>query len=131
MGDKIKAKELIESLGVPVVPGYTGDINSQEHIEEIVEDIGYPVIVKASAGGGGKGMRVVQEKGELWDSVISAQNEAQRAFGNGEVFIEKYLLKPRHIEIQVFGDGKGRVVHLYSRDCSLQRRYQKPGFRYV
>lgn len=125
MGDKIKAKELIESLGVPVVPGYTGDINSQEHIEEIVEDIGYPVIVKASAGGGGKGMRVVQEKEELWDSVISAQNEAQRAFGNGEVFIEKYLLKPRHIEIQVFGDGKGRVVHLYSRDCSLQRRYQK------
>jgi acetyl/propionyl-CoA carboxylase alpha subunit len=125
MGDTIKAKELIESLGVPVVPGYTGDINSQEHIEEIVEDIGYPVIVKASAGGGGKGMRVVQEKEELWDSVISAQNEAQRAFGNGEVFIEKYLLKPRHIEIQVFGDGKGRVVHLYSRDCSMQRRYQK------
>jgi len=81
--------------------------------------------VKATAGGGGKGMRVVYEENELWDSVVSAQNEAQRAFGNGEVFIEKYLKKPRHIEIQIFGDGHGKVVHLYSRDCSLQRRYQK------
>ena len=83
------------------------------------------MIVKASAGGGGKGMRVVQSKEELWDSVVSAQNEAEFAFGNGEVFIEKYLQKPRHIEVQVFGDGKGKVVHLFSRDCSLQRRYQK------
>ena len=125
MGDKIRAKELIESLGVPVVPGYTAKIDSQDQIEKVVNDIGYPVIVKAAAGGGGKGMRVVNEENELWDSVISAQNEAQRAFGNGEVFIEKYLKKPRHIEIQVFGDGHGKVVHLYSRDCSLQRRYQK------
>jgi len=125
MGDKIRAKELIESLGVPVVPGYTGKIDSQDKIEKVVNDIGYPVIVKATAGGGGKGMRVVNEENELWDSVVSAQNEAQRAFGNGEVFIEKYLKKPRHIEIQVFGDGHGKVVHLYSRDCSLQRRYQK------
>ena len=125
MGDKIRAKELIESLGVPVVPGYTGKIDSKDQIEKVVNDIGYPVIVKATAGGGGKGMRVVNEENELWDSVVSAQNEAQRAFGNGEVFIEKYLKKPRHIEIQVFGDGHGKVVHLYSRDCSLQRRYQK------
>ena len=125
MGDKIRAKELIESLGVPVVPGYTGKIDSQDQIEKVVNDIGYPVIVKATAGGGGKGMRVVNEENELWDSVVSAQNEAQRAFGNGEVFIEKYLKKPRHIEIQVFGDGHVEVVHLYSRDCSLQRRYQK------
>ena len=125
MGDKIRAKELIESLGVPVVPGYTAKIDSQDQIEKVVNDIGYPVIVKATAGGGGKGMRVVNEENELWDSVVSAQNEAQRAFGNGEVFIEKYLKKPRHIEIQVFGDGHGKVVHLYSRDCSLQRRYQK------
>ena len=125
MGDKIRAKELIESLGVPVVPGYTGKIDSQDQIEKVVNDIGYPVIVKATAGGGGKGMRVVNEENELWDSVVSAQNEAQRAFGNGEVFIEKYLKKPRHIEIQFFGDGHGKVVHLYSRDCSLQRRYQK------
>ena len=125
MGDKIKAKELIESLGVPVVPGFAGQIESQNQIESTVEDIGYPVIVKASAGGGGKGMRVVNKKSELWDSIIGAQNEAKLAFGNDEVFIEKYLKKPRHIEIQIFGDGKGKVVHLYSRDCSLQRKYQK------
>ena len=125
MGDKIKAKELIESLGVPTVPGYTGQIQSQNQIENIVEEIGYPVIVKASSGGGGKGMRVVYDKSELWDSIIGAQNEAKLAFGNDEVFIEKYLKKPRHIEIQIFGDGKGKVVHLYSRDCSLQRKYQK------
>lgn len=125
MGDKIKAKELIESLGVPTVPGYVGQIESQNQIMHIVKEIGYPVIVKASAGGGGKGMRVVNEKKELWGSIIDAQNEAKLAFGNGEVFIEKYLKKPRHIEIQIFGDGKGKVVHLYSRDCSLQRKYQK------
>ena len=125
MGDKIKAKKLIESLGVPTVPGYTGQIQSQNQIENIVEEIGYPVIVKASSGGGGKGMRVVYDKSELWDSIIGAQNEAKLAFGNDEVFIEKYLKKPRHIEIQIFGDGKGKVVHLYSRDCSLQRKYQK------
>ena len=125
MGDKIKAKELVESLGVPIVPGYTGKIESKEQVEKITDDIGYPVIVKASAGGGGKGMRVVLEKEELWDSVVSAQNEARLAFGNDEVFIEKYLQKPRHIEVQVFGDGKGKMVHLFSRDCSLQRRYQK------
>ena len=125
MGDKIKAKELVESLGWPIVPGYTGKIESKEQVEKITDDIGYPVIVKASAGGGGKGMRVVLEKEELWDSVVSAQNEARLAFGNDEVFIEKYLQKPRHIEVQVFGDGKGKMVHLFSRDCSLQRRYQK------
>ena len=125
MGDKIKAKELIESLGIPCVGGYTGQIQSQNQIENIVKEIGYPVIVKASSGGGGKGMRVVYDKSELWDSIIGAQNEAKLAFGNDEVFIEKYLKKPRHIEIQIFGDGKGKVVHLYSRDCSLQRKYQK------
>ena len=125
MGDKIKAKELIKSLGVPTVPGYTGQIQSQNQIENIVEEVGYPVIVKASSGGGGKGMRVVYDKSELWDSIIGAQNEAKLAFGNDDVFIEKYLKKPRHIEIQIFGDGKGKVVHLYSRDCSLQRKYQK------
>ena len=121
MGDKIKAKELVKSLGVPIVPGYAGKIESKEQVEKITDDIGYPVIVKASAGGGGKGMRVVLEKEELWDSVVSAQNEARLAFGNDEVFIEKYLQKPRHIEVQVFGDGKGKMVHLFSRDCSLQR----------
>ena len=125
MGDKIKAKELVSSLGIPIVPGYAGDIQSNEQIRSIVKEIGYPVIVKATSGGGGKGMRIVNSEDELWDSIVSAQNEAKLAFGDDKVFIEKYLGKPRHIEIQVFGDGKGKAVHLYSRDCSLQRRYQK------
>ena len=125
MGDKIKAKELVSSLGIPIVPGYSGDIQSNEQIRSIVKEIGYPVIVKATSGGGGKGMRIVNNEDELWDSIVSAQNEAKLAFGDDKVFIEKYLSKPRHIEIQVFGDGKGKAVHLYSRDCSLQRRYQK------
>ena len=125
MGNKIKAKELVSSLGIPIVPGYAGDIQSNEQIRSIVKEIGYPVIVKATSGGGGKGMRIVNSEDELWDSIVSAQNEAKLAFGDDKVFIEKYLSKPRHIEIQVFGDGKGKAVHLYSRDCSLQRRYQK------
>ena len=125
MGDKIKAKELVSSLGIPIVPGYSGDIQSNEQIISIVKEIGYPVIVKATSGGGGKGMRIVNSEDELWDSIVSAQNEAKLAFGDDKVFIEKYLSKPRHIEIQVFGDGKGKAVHLYSRDCSLQRKYQK------
>ena len=125
MGDKIKAKELVSSLGIPIVPGYAGDIQSNEQIRSIVKEIGYPVIVKATSGGGGKGMRIVNSEDELWDSIVSAQNEAKLAFGDDKVFIEKYLSKPRHIEIQVFGDGKGKAVHLYSRDCSLQRKYQK------
>ena len=125
MGDKIKAKELVSSLGIPIVPGYSGDIQSNEQIRSIVKEIGYPVIVKATSGGGGKGMRIVNSEDELWDSIVSAQNEAKLAFGDDKVFIEKYLNRPRHIEIQVFGDGKGKAVHLYSRDCSLQRKYQK------
>ena len=125
MGDKIKAKELVSSLGIPIVSGYSGDIQSNEQIRSIVKEIGYPVIVKATSGGGGKGMRIVNSEDELWDSIVSAQNEAKLAFGDDKVFIEKYLSKPRHIEIQVFGDGKGKAVHLYSRDCSLQRKYQK------
>ena len=125
MGDKIKAKDLVDSLGIPIVPGYSGDITSNDQIKPIVKEIGYPVIVKATSGGGGKGMRIVNEEDELWDSIVSAQNEAKLAFGDDKVFIEKYLSKPRHIEIQIFGDGKGKAVHLYSRDCSLQRKYQK------
>ena len=125
MGDKIKAKELVVSLGIPIVPGYSGDIQSNEQIRPIVREIGYPVIVKATSGGGGKGMRIVNNENELWDSIVSAQNEAELAFGNDKVFIEKFLGKPRHIEIQIFGDGKGKAIHLYSRDCSLQRKYQK------
>ena len=112
MGDKIKAKELVESLGVPIVPGYTGKIESKEQVEKITDDIGYPVIVKASAGGGGKGMRVVLEKEELWDSVVSAQNEARLAFGNDEVFIRN-TSKATPYRSTSFGDGKGKMVHLF------------------
>ena len=125
MGDKIKAKELVASLGIPIVPGYSGDIQSNEQIRPIVKEIGYPVIVKATSGGGGKGMRIVNNENELWDSIVSAQNEAKLAFDNDKVFIEKFLGNPRHIEIQIFGDGNGKAIHLYSIDCSLQRKYQK------
>ena len=121
MGDKIRAKELVSSLGIPIVPGYSGDIQSNEQIRSIVKEIGYPVIVKATSGGGGKGMRIVNSEDELWDSIVSAQNEAKLAFGDDKVFIEKYLNKPRHIEIQVFGDGKGKAVHLYSREIVLYK----------
>ena len=125
MGDKIKAKELVKSLNIPVVPGYEGEISTENEAIKIVEEIGYPVIIKASAGGGGRGMRVVNSSDELWQSIQSAQNEAELAFGDGKIFIEKYLKKPRHIEVQIFGNGKGEAVHLFTRDCSLQRKYQK------
>ena len=125
MGDKIKAKELAKSLNIPVVPGYEGEISTENEAIKIVEEIGYPVIIKASAGGGGRGMRVVNSSDELWQSIQSAQNEAELAFGDGKIFIEKYLKKPRHIEVQIFGNGKGEAVHLFTRDCSLQRKYQK------
>ena len=125
MGDKIKAKEIMQELNVPTVPGYDGEITTEEQIQDKVEKIGYPVIVKASAGGGGRGMRVVHKKDNLWDEIQNAKTEADFSFGSDRVFIEKFLLKPRHIEIQIFGDGKGNAVHLFSRDCSLQRKYQK------
>ena len=125
MGDKIKAKELAKSLDIPVVPGYEGEISNENEAIKIVEEIGYPVIIKASAGGGGRGMRVVNSSDELWQSIQSAQNEAELAFGDGKIFIEKYLKKPRHIEVQIFGNGEGEAVHLFTRDCSLQRKYQK------
>ena len=110
MGDKIKAKELAKSLNIPVVPGYDGEISAENEAIKIVEEIGYPVIIKASAGGGGRGMRVVNSSDELWQSIQSAQNEAELAFGDGKIFIEKYLKKPRHIEVQIFGNGKGEAI---------------------
>ena len=125
MGDKIRAKDLMRQLGVPVVPGYEGPVDSKEQIENEVTTIGLPVIIKAAAGGGGRGMRIVKEISQLWDTIQDAKSEANVAFGNDLVFIEKYLERPRHVEIQVFGDGRGKVVHLFSRDCSLQRKYQK------
>tara|TARA_B100000886_G_scaffold27991_1_gene17710 strand:+ start:4057 stop:5409 length:1353 start_codon:yes stop_codon:yes gene_type:complete len=125
MGDKIRAKDLMRQLGVPVVPGYEGPVDSKQQIENEVTTIGLPVIIKAAAGGGGRGMRIVKEISQLWDAIQDAKSEANVAFGNDLVFIEKYLERPRHVEIQVFGDGRGKVVHLFSRDCSLQRKYQK------
>jgi len=125
MGDKITAKETMIKLGVPVVPGSEGGVATLEDAQRIGEEIGYPVIIKATAGGGGKGMKVALNAAEMESAFHTARAEGKANFGNDEVYIEKYLTTPRHIEIQVFGDGKGNAVHLGERDCSLQRRHQK------
>ena len=125
MGDKITAKETMKSLGVPCVPGSEGAVADLDMARRIAGEIGYPVIIKATAGGGGRGMKVAENEAGLENAFRTARTEAKAAFGNAEVYIEKYLQKPRHIEVQVFGDGKGRAVHLGERDCSLQRRHQK------
>jgi acetyl-CoA carboxylase biotin carboxylase subunit len=125
MGDKSNAKDTMKSAGVPTVPGSDGEIENVEEAIEISKNIGYPVIVKASAGGGGKGMRVVNSEDELTSSIETAQKEAQNYFGNPMVYIEKYLEYTRHVEIQLVGDNYGNVVHLGERDCSIQRRHQK------
>ncbi|WP_377504452.1 acetyl-CoA carboxylase biotin carboxylase subunit [Octadecabacter sp. R77987] len=125
MGDKITAKDTMKALGVPCVPGSDGGVASLEEAEKIGKDIGYPVIIKATAGGGGKGMKVAQTAKDMKSAFQTARAEGKSNFGNDEVYIEKYLTTPRHIEIQVFGDGKGKAVHLGERDCSLQRRHQK------
>ena len=124
MGLKDAAKKLMEEAGVPVVPGYHGDNQDAGFLAAQADDIGYPVLIKAVAGGGGKGMRLVEAKGQFADALDSARSEAAKAFGNDSVLIEKFVEKPRHIEVQVFGDGT-RAVHLFERDCSLQRRHQK------
>jgi len=125
MGDKITAKETAKALGIPVVPGSEGGVADFDIAMKAAQEIGFPVIIKATAGGGGRGMKVAQNANDLEMAFRTARSEAKNAFGNDEVYIEKYLQKPRHIEIQVFGDGKGRAVHLGERDCSLQRRHQK------
>ncbi len=125
MGDKIAAKRAAKELGIPVVPGSGGDIGSDAEASGLARDIGYPFMLKAAAGGGGRGMRVVREENELAGALMSARAEAKSAFGDDTLYLEKYLERPRHIEIQVLGDGKGRVIHLGERDCSLQRRHQK------
>ncbi|ETW11725.1 acetyl-CoA carboxylase biotin carboxylase subunit [Roseivivax marinus] len=125
MGDKITAKETMKNLGVPCVPGSEGGVEDVEQAKALAADMGYPVIIKATAGGGGRGMKVAQGEAELERAFQTARSEAQAAFGNDAVYIEKYLTTPRHIEVQVFGDGKGNAVHLGERDCSLQRRHQK------
>ena len=125
MGDKITAKDTMKKLGVPCVPGSDGGVPTLADAKRIGEEFGYPVIVKATAGGGGRGMKLAKTAADMEDAFFSSRSEAKAAFGNDEVYIEKYLQKPRHIEIQVFGDGKGNAVHLGERDCSLQRRHQK------
>ncbi|MGR3812982.1 MAG: acetyl-CoA carboxylase biotin carboxylase subunit [Cognatishimia activa] len=125
MGDKITAKDTAKKLGIPVVPGSEGGVPDLAAAKKIGEDFGYPVIVKATAGGGGRGMKVALTADDMEEAFGTARSEAKAAFGNDEVYIEKYLTTPRHIEIQVFGDGQGNGVHLGERDCSLQRRHQK------
>jgi acetyl-CoA carboxylase biotin carboxylase subunit len=125
MGDKIEAKRTARKLGIPVVPGSEGGITSDEDGLAIGREIGFPVLVKATAGGGGRGMKVARSEDELSVALSTARTEAKAAFGNDSVYLEKYLEKPRHIEIQVLGDGKGQAIHLGERDCSLQRRHQK------
>jgi acetyl-CoA carboxylase biotin carboxylase subunit len=125
MGDKIEAKRTAKALGIPVVPGSDGGVSNVDDGKRIARDVGYPVIIKATAGGGGRGMKVARNDDEMEIALSTAQTEAKAAFGNEEVYIEKYLELPRHIEIQVLGDGQGNAVHLGERDCSLQRRHQK------
>ncbi|MFY1913309.1 acetyl/propionyl/methylcrotonyl-CoA carboxylase subunit alpha [Achromobacter xylosoxidans] len=125
MGSKSAAKSLMEKAGVPLVPGYHGDNQDPQFLKEQADAIGYPVLIKASAGGGGKGMRVVESSGAFLDALASCQREAASSFGDDRVLIERYLQKPRHIEIQVFADTHGNCVYLFERDCSVQRRHQK------
>jgi acetyl-CoA carboxylase biotin carboxylase subunit len=125
MGDKIEAKRTAQRLGIPVVPGSDGGVTSDAEAMAIAKSIGFPVLVKAAAGGGGRGMKVAQTADELSNALATARAEAASAFGDDAVYLEKYLGRPRHIEIQVLGDGQGRAIHLGERDCSLQRRHQK------
>jgi acetyl-CoA carboxylase biotin carboxylase subunit len=125
MGDKITAKKTAVELGIPVVPGSAGAVETEQQALKTAKDIGYPVLIKATAGGGGRGMKVAHSESELLVAWSTARSEAKAAFGNDSVYMEKYLGKPRHIEVQILGDGQGNAVHLGVRDCSLQRRHQK------
>ncbi len=125
LGDKIKSKKVANSVGVPTIPGIERAVSSEEEAVQFAKYAGYPVILKAAAGGGGRGMRVVKEEKDLINEYYSAKNEAKKAFGIDDIFIEKYLEKPKHIEVQILGDKYGNIVHLYERDCSIQRRHQK------
>jgi acetyl-CoA carboxylase biotin carboxylase subunit len=125
MGDKIEAKRTARRLGIPVVPGSDGGVSTDAEANRVAGEIGYPVLIKAAAGGGGRGMKVARSASELAIALATARAEARAAFGDDAVYIEKYLERPRHIEIQVLGDGQGQAVHLGERDCSLQRRHQK------
>ncbi len=125
MGDKVAAKRACKEAGIPVVPGSDGPVGDVDEALSIAETVGYPVLIKAAAGGGGRGMKVARSAGELGPQMALARAEATAAFGNGELYLEKYLARPRHIEVQILADHHGNVVHLGERDCSLQRRHQK------
>jgi acetyl-CoA carboxylase biotin carboxylase subunit len=125
MGDKIEAKETAKRLGIPVVPGSDGGVTTEAEALKVAKAMGFPVLIKAAAGGGGRGMKVARSEAEIGQALSTARAEAKAAFGDDSVYIEKYLQKPRHIEIQVLGDGRGNALHLGERDCSLQRRHQK------
>ena len=125
MGLKAESKQLMERAGVPLVPGYHGSDQDPALLQREADRIGYPVLIKASAGGGGKGMRIVESAADFAAALASCQREAEGSFGNGAVLIEKYVQRPRHIELQVFGDSQGNYVYLFERDCSVQRRHQK------
>jgi len=125
MGDKLAAKETVKSYDIPMVPGIDEAITEVDKAMEIAKEIGFPILIKASAGGGGKGMRIVDEEKQLEEQMKRAISEAQSAFGDGSVFIEKYVTSPRHIEIQILADKHGNVIHLFERECSIQRRHQK------
>lgn len=125
MGDKVKARELVKAAGVPLVPGSDGAVTSFNEAVRVADNIGYPVMIKASAGGGGRGMRLAHNKVSLREAIDTARMEAGAAFGNEEIYLEKYIEEPRHIEFQILGDESGNIIHLTERDCSLQRRNQK------
>ncbi len=125
MGDKALAKETMRKAGVPVVPGSDGVVNDVDTAKRLAKEVGFPIIIKAVAGGGGRGMRIVREEDELENALMTAQHEAEQGFSNPAVYIEKYVEQPHHIEIQVFGDQHGNVIHFGERDCSIQRRHQK------
>ncbi len=125
MGDKAKARETAEKAGVPILPGSAGVITEESDAVALARELGFPVIIKAVAGGGGKGMRVVMEETEFASAFVMAQSEALASFGNADVYVEKYITQPRHIEIQIIADEKGNIVSLGERECSIQRRHQK------
>ena len=125
MGDKAVARETAKAAGVPIIPGSDGPVKTADEARDVARTIGYPVILKAAAGGGGRGMRICGSEEDLENAYQTARSEAERAFGSGDVYLEKYLERPRHIEIQVFGDTHGRIVSLGERECSIQRRHQK------
>ncbi|MBA2782633.1 MAG: 3-methylcrotonyl-CoA carboxylase, partial [Rubrobacteraceae bacterium] len=125
VGHKVRAKELADRAGVPTIPGYDGEDDGEDRLEREADRIGYPVLVKASAGGGGRGMRAVTRQSDFVEAVRGARREAEAAFGDGSVFLERLVEDPRHVEVQVLGDQRGNVLHLFERECSIQRRHQK------